>query len=112
MATDLNASGTDSIARRRDTSTERNLYHKGSFRPGKILINREWTRISANERQLFASIRVHSRLILLARGCGSAALSVKNLSRHSEAEADLRILNSDFGFKNYRWYADAFGKGS
>jgi hypothetical protein len=55
-----------------------NLYHKGSksFRPGKILINREWTRIILP----FASIRVHSRLILLVRGCGFAALcNLRNL---------------------------------
>jgi hypothetical protein len=35
----------------------RNLYHKGSFRPGKILINRELTRIIVSRSRLFASIR-------------------------------------------------------
>ena len=64
------------MAHHRYTSTGRNLYHKGSksCRPSQILINREWTRIDTNNCLLFAFIRVHSRLILLARGCSSAAL--------------------------------------
>jgi hypothetical protein len=40
----------------------------------------EWTRIDTNNCLSFAFIRVHSRLILLARGCGSAALcNLRNL---------------------------------
>jgi hypothetical protein len=37
-------------------------------------VNREWTRMDTNNCLSFAFIRVHSQLILLARGCGSVAL--------------------------------------
>jgi hypothetical protein len=36
--------------------------------------DREWARIDTNNCLSFAFIRVHLRLILLARGCGPAAL--------------------------------------
>jgi Protein of unknown function (DUF3108) len=72
MPTDLNTSGTDSVARRRDKSTERNRYHQcsKSCRPGKIQINREWTRIDTDNCLLFAFIRVHSRLVFNLRNLG------------------------------------------
>jgi hypothetical protein len=74
-----------------------NLYHKGSFRPGKILIYREWTRIIVSHSRLFASIRGWFFLLVVRLRCPGDRLHV---SKTSQALARETILTPKMFKKN------------